>query len=159
MEDGQGNSEHDFISLQEDEVPQSLQDLEVEVVCEEAGEPLQRGHARLIEASLEVGRKSRKLLCDELFYDLLINSSAHHLLEVIHRHQSFYDTCERPEDLLLRHHLQESSYNEVEPLAVADVSVTNAVDGAHSRDGLEHFLPELLLQRRLSLAIFSCFEE
>ena len=159
VEDGQGDSEHDFISLQEDEIPQSLQDLEVEVVREQAGEPLQRSHARLIEAFLEVCGKSWKLLCDELLYNLLIDPSAHHLLEVIYRHQSFYYTCECPEYLLLRHHLQESSYNEVEPLAVADVSISNAVDGAYSRDGLEHLLPELLLQRRFSLAIFVCFEE
>ena len=104
--------------------------------------------------------KSRKLLLDQNLNDFLVNSSPQHMLEVVHRHDVFYDAGESPESLFFGHYLEKSSYDKVETLTVADVHVFVGVYSAHTLDRFEDLKTQFLFQGVLScLSFFVIFEK
>ena len=83
----------------------------------------------------------------------MVNSSAHHVLEVVDWHEVLNDTTEGPEGLLLGHHLQEAPNDKVEALTVADMGVTVGIGRADTLNSIKNLLSKLLLQCILSFIL------
>ena len=97
--------------------------------------------------------KTWKLFLDQQLDDVLINSGANHVLKVVDWHEVLNDTTESPEGFFFSHHLQETSNDKVEALAVADMGVAIGVGRADALNSVKYLLSELLLKRIFSFLL------
>ena len=104
--------------------------------------------------------KTWELFLDQQFDDVLINSCAHHVLKVVNWHEVLNDTTECPEGFFFSHNLQETSNDEVEALAVADMGVAISIGCTDTLNSVKDLLPKLLFKRIFSfLLIFIVLEK
>ena len=99
---------------------------------------------RLVPTLLEMLSQDREPLSYQVLDYLLIHLCTVHVLEVVYGKDVLHYTAECPKGFLLRHNLEQSRHNEIEPLAVPNVRVPDAVSSAHSLYGIKHLLAEFL---------------
>lgn len=134
MEDGQRNPKQHLLTLEKEQVPESDDNVEVEVVSEEASEPLQTTHFDLEQVCFEVRVQLGQFSLEQLVDNLHVHKRTQHVCVVVDRHKALDHLRERPECLLLGHHLQQPAHDEVKSLAVSEHVVAHAISRADPLD-------------------------
>ena len=83
----------------------------------------------------------------------MIDSGAHHVLEVVDGHEVFDYTTEGPEGFFFSHHLQKTPNDKVEALTIPYMGVAVGIGRTDALYSVENLLSKLLLKRIFSFIL------